>query len=528
MAGQNAFAFDGTAFVPEDRNLTAAISVYTTPTTRRGVARAYSITDGNPASQFWIGFPPTPQITEVTNERTGTFPNLNNSIVVKWSSDESSLIGSFTVFAKIGAGSYTPVATVASNVRQYVYGSIAADTQYEFYVRSNGTAGLNSTSQVSGISLASPAQVSVLSSSSNTTSATVSWTVPAGVYQRFEVRAGTVLLDTVNATAGGTSYSFTRVGLSEGTSYNFRVFGINYNNHISTFRETNVTTTTLVVPTIYWEDTSATRYSSFRVYWTGSSGVSYQPQYSPDNVNWYNLGGVQSGTGTKYSDYISPGYNDDHWIRVYVYDAFGATRYTNSRKVVPGYTSTSSGWGWNGVIGAESPRIDSLYEVRTPSSFTNGTTHGESKILWGNSEAFLLRSTDVDNVRVLDFSVKATLITSGVSLSSDSRRVFINVANNGARSTAFDNAANGTRLTLGGAIGYYNTGSQRNTGPLLTWGVRDNRSYWDKNVNGRWEYDNTSGQGNFWPSGRVEWEARLRWYRQAWITVTSSANSTYE
>jgi hypothetical protein len=529
MAGQNAFAFNGTAFVPEDRNLTASISVFTTPTTRLGVARAYTMAEGVSASQMWIGFPPIPAITEIANERTGSFPNLNNSIVVKWSSDTSSIIASFTVFAKIGSGSYAPVATVASNLRQYIYGPINANTQYDFYVRSNGVAGLNSTSTPSGISLASPAQVGVLSSSSTTTTATVSWSVPAGVYQRFEVRDAGTLLTTINATTIGTSYSFTRTGLTEGTSYNFRVVGINYNNHSSELRQVDVATQVLVVPTISWEDTSKTKYSDFRVSWSGSTGVSYQPEISSNNVNWSNLGTAQSGTGTKYSDYTSPGHNNTRYIRVYVYDANGATRYTNTRSVTPGFTSTSSGWGWDNVIGAESDRIDSLYTVRTPSSFDTSSSlvHNTERILWGNSEALILRSTDDDNVRVVDFRVTATLITSGVSLSSNLRRVFINVANNGGRSTAFDNLGSGSRLTLGGAIAYYNTGSERNTGPLLTWGVRDNRSFWDKFTNGRWEYDSVSGTGNGWPSGRVEWEAELRWHRQEWLSVTSSADSTY-
>lgn len=531
MAGQNAFAFNGTAFVPEDRNLTAGISVFTTPPTRKGVARAYSLSQGVPASQFWVGFPPTPVITQVVNERTGTFPNLNNSIVVKWASDDSSLIGSFTVFAKVGSGSYAPVATVASNLRQYTYGSILADTQYEFYIRSNGTAGLNSTSTPSGISLASPGLVSALSGSKTTSTATVSWTVAAGVYQKFFIYDGGTYLATVDATTNGTNYSYTRTGLAQGATYNFRVYGVNYNNHWSGYREANVQVNTMPVPTIYWEDTSATKYGDYRIYWEGSSGVSYQPQYSPDNVNWYNWGGAQSGAGTKYSDRtFTPGYADDHWMRVYVYDGEVAA-YTNTRKVTPGRPLIlGEGWGWNGVLGAESARIDSVYTVRTPSSFTNGTTHGQSDILWGNSEALLLQSTSVANVRVVNFRVKATLITSGVSLSSDTRRVFINIANTGARSTQFDNAANGTTLVLGGAIGYHNSGSQRNTGPLYAWGVRDNRSYWDKNTNGRWEYDSTSGTGNFWPSGRVEWEAELRWHRQDWITYTvqSQVNSTYE
>jgi len=530
MAGQNAFAFNGTAFVPEDRNLTAGISVFSTPTTRVGVARAYTLTAGAPSSQMWVGFPPTPVITEIANDRTGTFPNLVNSVLVKWSSDESSLIGSFTVFAKIGTGPYAAVATVASNLRQYRYGAINANTQYDFYIRSNGTAGLNSTSTASGISLSSPGLVSVLSSSSTTSTATVSWTVTAGVYQRFDIYDNATYLGTVDATSTGTSFSYTRTGLSQGTAYNFRVYGINYNNHAGSFREANVTVQTMPVPTISWADTSATKYGDYRITWTGSAGVTYQPEYSPNDVNWYNWGTSKSGTGTHNSDQtFTPAYNDDHWMRLYVYDGEVAA-YSNKVKVTPGRPLvTYQAWGWAGTEGEESDRIDSTYSVNTPSSLTAGTTHNETKILWGNENALLLQATTTVNVRVIDFRVKATLITSGVSLSSDSRRVAVNTNNNAGRSTLFDNGGNPTTINFGGGFGYENTNTDRAVRTLHTYGVRDNISYWDKNTNGRWEYNSVSGQGNFWPSGRVKWEAELRWHRQDWETYTSQTqvNSTY-
>jgi hypothetical protein len=238
MAGSNAFAFTGTAFVPEDRDSTASMSVRTSPTVFSTVSRVYTLSEGVAATQVWIGFPPVPTAPTYRNERTGTFPNLNNAIQVDWTCETSALIASFDVFVKIGTGTYSIAANVSSATRTYNYGVIPAGTTYSFYVRANGVSGLTTTSTESSTSLAAPGVVSNLRETSiSPSSLTWTWDVTGGVYQKFDIYrwngSSYVYNTTLNATESGTSFTHTWSGLSERTSYSIRVYGYNRNGHWS-------------------------------------------------------------------------------------------------------------------------------------------------------------------------------------------------------------------------------------------------------------------------------------------------------
>jgi hypothetical protein len=238
MAGSNAFAFTGTAFVPEDRDSTASMSVRTSPTVFSTVSRVYTLSEGLAATQVWVGFPPVPTAPTYRNERTGTFPNLNNAIQVDWTCETSALIASFDVFVKIGTGTYSLAANVTAETRTYNYGTIPAGTTYSFYVRANGISGLTATSTESSTSLAAPGVVSNLRETSiSPSSLTWTWDVTGGVYQKFDIYrwngSSYVYNTTLNATESGTSFTHTWSGLSERTTYYIRVFGYNRNGHWS-------------------------------------------------------------------------------------------------------------------------------------------------------------------------------------------------------------------------------------------------------------------------------------------------------
>lgn len=249
MAGSNAFAFNGTAFVPEDRDLTAAISVRPSPSSFSAVSRAYSLVEGDDAVQFWLGYPPVPGTPTLTNERTGTFPNLDNSITIDWECTTSSLIASFSLFVRIGTGSWTlHDDTILSTDRTYVYGSIDANTEYSFYIKAVGSNGLNTTSPSASITLTTAGPVSNLRETSTSSSAiTWTWDVTAGVYQRFNVYrwngSAYVYNSTVNATESGTSFTHTWSSLSENTTYSIAVYGVDLND----FQTTSVTDSALTL-----------------------------------------------------------------------------------------------------------------------------------------------------------------------------------------------------------------------------------------------------------------------------------------
>lgn len=239
MPGQNAFAFNGTAFVPTDRNLTASLSAFSPAPTRKGVARAYQLVNGSPAQQFWQGFPSTPSNLSFRNERTGIFPNLVNSIWLDWEAAESTIIASFDVFLKIDSGNYNPIANVGAAVRTYNYGPIEAGKTYSFYVRCNGSNGLTATSQEASTSLpAATPPTNLRETSVSPTSLTWTWDFTAGVFQRFYVyrwNGSSYVYNTeVLPTQVATSATHTWSSLSENSSYQIAVAGQNYDGFWST------------------------------------------------------------------------------------------------------------------------------------------------------------------------------------------------------------------------------------------------------------------------------------------------------
>lgn len=342
MSGQNAFAYTGAAFVPTNRNSTASLKVRPSgQTSLTGVLQVYKTSPS--LTSIWDGYPPVVESFSVANSRTGTFPNLANSIVLSWTLPNTSLISGFDIFYDAGAG-FTKIngSLVSKSSTSYTVGFKPAGT-HRFYVKSVGVNGVVSTTSVSEVTIPSSGTVSVLSSSKTTTSATVSWTVTAGTFQRFHIYDNATYLGEVLATDVGTSYSYTRTGLSQTTSYNFRVYAQNYDGIFGALRETNVTTNTLPIPSISWSDSSSTKYSDWSITWAGTTGITYQPQYYVSS--WLNNGSTLSGSGTKTSPTRTVGYGSTLYMRVYVTDAYGASGYTSQIQVTAGRPlATETSW----------------------------------------------------------------------------------------------------------------------------------------------------------------------------------------
>ena len=321
MAGQNAFAFDGTAFVPEDRNLTAGISAFSPAPTRRGVSHVYILSDGLPATQVWMGYPPTPSAPTYRNVLTGSFPNYANSLWVDWECDTSTIIASFDVFAKIGTGSYVAVANIDASLREFNYGAIDADTTYSFYIRANGISGLNVTGPESNTSIASPTPPTNLRETSvSPSSITWTWDFPASKFQRFHVyrwNGSTYVYNTeVLPAQAATSATHTWSGLSENTTYYIRVFGQDYNGFWSTNIDDGATTSNAApaAPSIsvvkvavasspvVRVSTSSTQTRSFTVTVDPSNDPLFAQVYlevSSDNVNWSALTSWTDNTNSR-------------------------------------------------------------------------------------------------------------------------------------------------------------------------------------------------------------------------------------
>lgn len=332
MAGQNAFAYDGEAFIPEDRDSTASLRVRAAGTTSlNGVLNVYKTSPS--LSPVWSGTPPVVESFSAANSRTGTFPDLANNIVLSWTLPEVSLISGFDIFYDAGVG-FTKIngSLVSKSSTSYEVGFKPAGT-HRFYVKSVGVNGISSTTSISEVTVPSSGLVSVLSSSKTTGTATVSWTVTAGVFQRFHIYDNSTYLGEVLATGSGTSYSYTRTGLSQTTSYNFRVYAQNYDGIFGSFREANVTTNTLPIPSISWSDSSSTKYSDWSITWTAVNGVTYQPEYYVSS--WANNGSTVTGTGSKTSPTQTVSYGQTLYMRLKVNDAY-TTGYTSQIQVTAG------------------------------------------------------------------------------------------------------------------------------------------------------------------------------------------------
>ena len=359
MAGQNAFAFDGTAFVPEDRNLTAGISVFSPAPTRRGVSHVYTMSDGVPATQVWMGYPPTPSAPTYRNVLTGSYPNYQNSIWVDWESDLSTVIASFDVFAKVGGGSYTLVANIAAEERTYNYGPISANTTYSFYIRANGTSGLNVTGAESSTSIASPTPPTNLRETSvSSSSLTWTWDFPAGKFQRFYVYHLSGSLYSFNTevlpSQVATSATHTRSGLAENTSYSIRVIGQDYNGFWSTNVDDAATSGNAApaAPTISASAVdvasepagntnttpSVTRYINVTVdAWDDPLFAQTYLEVSSDNVNWTPLTSWTDNTASKtYSHAITVTSTSTGVTRYY------RARQRDSQNLYSGFTSSVS------------------------------------------------------------------------------------------------------------------------------------------------------------------------------------------
>lgn len=318
MAGQNAFAFNGTAFVPEDRNLTAGISVLSPAPIRKGVSHVYTLTEGLPATQVWQGYPPTPSAPTYTNVRTGTFPNLANSIRVNWTADESTITASFDVFVKIGTGAYSLAANVGPSLRTYTYGNIDANKTYSFYVRANGISGLNATGSESSTSLpgAPAASTNFRETSTSPSSITWTWDFPAGTFQRFYVYRNGTYETEVLPTQSATSATHTWGGLSENSGYTLSIQGQNYDGFWSSLIADAASTTNAApaAPTIsvvkvgvasspvVRTSTSSTQTRSFVVTVDPSNDPLFAQVYlevSSDNVNWSGLTSWTDNTNSR-------------------------------------------------------------------------------------------------------------------------------------------------------------------------------------------------------------------------------------
>lgn len=511
MPGQNAFAFNGTAFVPTDRNLTAGISVFSPAPTRKGVSYVHTLADGAPATQVWEGYPPQPSAPTYRNIRTGSLPNRQNSLWVDWTCDTSSLISTFTIFGRVGAsGAYSVVGTVAANVREFNYGYLDADTTYYFYVRANGINGLNSTGDPSNTSLASPsAPTNLRETSTSSSSITWTWDFTADTYQRFHIYRyngssyvyNTEVIPTISATSATHSWT----GLSENSTYYIRVYGQNYNGHWSSNIDDGATTGNAApaAPTISVSkvsvasspavrtSTSSTQTRSFTVTvdpWDDPLFSEVFLEVSSDNANWTEIKTWADNTNSKtHTHSVSTTTAITRYYRARQKDSAGLySGWTSSvsatSDAIWSVTDTSTSYSGSGTVGNDWIQGQNLGVTSwaVTSTFNNDAqTYGGDQAFDGDSTK-AWRSASTTNARIrITFPISGNWVNgiSGIEFwPAQAYNTYVELSSDGGATWLGDSYAPGT----GNAYVEYKAAANISPNTLNTIDINPDRYVYNK------------------------------------------------
>jgi hypothetical protein len=243
---------------------------------------------------------------------------------------------------------YSTSSTFASSVTTFSDGTsstasatvtgLTNGTTYYFRVKAVNAVGESSLwSPISGgaVPAAGPNAPVIGTSTTSDRSVTINWTASTstgGIPVTYFVE----LWDSsqgwyTSATTTGTSRTFTA---RNDRGYIGRVYAYNSAGQSGFSSNSTQVYPAMVIPAMNWEDSSATKYSSWRVYWSGTNGYSYQPETYVSS--WGSHGGSRTGSGTHYSDYFDAGYDTTKYVRVKVTDPDGVVGYTGQKYVTNG------------------------------------------------------------------------------------------------------------------------------------------------------------------------------------------------
>lgn len=328
---------------------------------------------------------------------------------------------------------YSTSSTFASGVTTFSDGTsstasatvtgLTNGTTYYFRVKAVNAVGESSLwSPISGgaVPAAAPNAPVIGTSTTSDRSVTINWTASTstgGISVTYFVE----LWDSVqgwytSATTAGTSRTFTA---RNDRGYIGRVYAYNSAGQSGFSSNSAQVNPAMVIPTMNWEDSSATKYSSWRVYWSGTSGYSYQPETYVSS--WGSHGGSRTGSGTHYSDYFDANYDTTKYVRVKVTDPDGVVGYTGQKYVTNGrpantVVQTAAYTAWDDAT---------LYTSSGNADFNlsaNGTYGGT----FGSSSPYPLAISGNSNIALRGVRVKMSKLSSGTyDLTGANRRVFM-------------------------------------------------------------------------------------------------------
>jgi hypothetical protein len=469
------------------------------------------------SAQVLIGRPPNPVLTSVENTPSGIWPDTQASIFVNWTAEDSPATSYFNVWVRIDGGPWQKhnTSNIEKNLRRYNYGFVDADKTYEFYVEAASFSSISSISNIRSIRLASPAPPSATAyKDTRNNGLNVSMTAGSFAlirYQSAATSAFSPLSQYDQNPAEGATSNFRYEQIAQNTTRVWRVQGRNRNGHWSNFSSNfSITTNIFTAPTISWEDTNPDKFSSWRVSWTGASGIglsgasvnhTYVVKSKIDSAAYTNLNTGISGSGTKFSSFVEPTFEQTASVFVECTDQFGAVSNTNTRTVKCGRPSLSS-WG------PESANIVAEFSSR-----------GNSPN-WGNiSRVSLVTSSTVDYNIVRREIIGSSL--DGLSVTSTSRRLRFRWGTEAAeRLQDFDSSSITQNKILNANTGWSTSEGQ----PLRTYvfGLSDMPTFLDGAV---YRYTGTT-QADFWSSTQRSEFRMIYTYRSKNFTETQTRIAT--
>lgn len=337
QSGTTSYAITGLADFIEYSVRIRAVNVAGSGTQSLAVAQ---YTAGAPGTVAGVGATSNASTQSVVS---WTAPNTNGTPITDYTiqySTSSTFASSITNFSD---GVSTSVSTTVTG--------LSNGTTYYFRVKAVNAVGESSSwSAISAgaVPATAPNAPVIGTATASDRSVTINWTAstaPGGAPVTYTIALWNNIQGWyTTSTSTGTSKSFTA---RNDRSYIGRVYASSSAGSSGYSDNSNQVSPAMVIPTMNWVDSSATKYSDWSMSWTGASGYSYQPQKY--YTSWADFGASQSGSGAKTSDSFTVGYTGTVYGRIKVTDPDGVVGYTNQRYVTAGRAAGSDPdtYAWN-------------------------------------------------------------------------------------------------------------------------------------------------------------------------------------
>ena len=250
------------------------------------------------------------------------------SRIALWWTDTSSAEAGFRIERKIGAGSWSLLATVGANTTSYPDADVDPETTYSYRVYAYNAHGYSDPSNTASDTTPPSAPIGLSASTVLPSRIDLSWTdtssAEAGFRIERKIGSGSWSL---LATVGANTTSYPNTGLSPETTYSYRVSAYNAHGYSDPSNTASDTTppsapTGLVASALLplqidlsWTDTSSAE-AGFRI------------EHMPEGGSWSTLATVGANTTSYPHTGLTP--ETTHSYRVFAYNAHGESDPSNT------------------------------------------------------------------------------------------------------------------------------------------------------------------------------------------------------